>query len=388
MPENRNKLIIWLVMLLVAGPVLAGHYAGWSWAVVKYPLYFDAVVLAVLSLFYFQKYLIVYGFAFLLSWALFSWASFNIDEAYQWSNILVPASFWLIYLGCWLIYFEIGRSRMGQNIKSWSPAAHFFYYLGFMLVSAVSSLVTVAHIFQIPLSPQVIPKPYYLFFGFMIFIIPTLTIYLLNIINTIGSNHIFHFLTGAYKRPVEVMRIVVVIDMVGSTKAAEKLLPQKSMELISHFIFDAGYVFRTHGGDLINYTGDGLIVIWPIDRIKQALKSIRAFEKRLRRYEADYRKRYDYIPRFRAGIHAGRVVLSQVGEDRLFLSIYGDVVNTAARLEQMNKQFGTHVLLSASARRLLQHDGKYIFKSLGTPQIDGKEKDLEVFTLAEPEEED
>ena len=137
MTENRNKLIITLIMLLVAGPVLTGHYAGWSWAFVKYPLYIDAAVLAVLSLFYFQKYLIVYGFAFLLSWA-----SFHVEDAYAWSNILVPVSFWMVYLGCWLIYFEIGRSRMGQNIKGWSPAAHFSYYMGFMLFSAALSFVS------------------------------------------------------------------------------------------------------------------------------------------------------------------------------------------------------------------------------------------------------
>ena len=58
MTENKKKLIIGLIVLLIAGPVLTGHYAGWSWAFVKYPLYIDAGILAVLSLFYFQKYLI------------------------------------------------------------------------------------------------------------------------------------------------------------------------------------------------------------------------------------------------------------------------------------------------------------------------------------------
>jgi|TARA_R110002124_G_scaffold85897_4_gene222503 class 3 adenylate cyclase len=376
MLRENNKITIALIILMIAGPLLVGYRHEWSWEYMKTPIYIDAAIMAIISLLFYQKYLIVYGFAFLLSWA-----SFNIEDHSAWSNILVPVTFWLVYLGCWLVYFEISRSRMGQNIKLWHPAVHFLYYLAFMLFAVIVSIFFVSQAFDIPLSLQTIPKSYYLFFIGMMFIIPTLTSYLLNIINTVGSKHIFHILIGTYKRPVETMRVVLFLDMVGSTKIAEKLSPQKSMELISRFIFDAGYIFRIYGGDLINYTGDGLVVIWPIGKAKNALRSISALEKRLLKYEKEYKKKYDYTPQFRVGIHTGKVVLSQVGEDRLFLSLYGDVVNTAARLEQMNKKLGTKVLISGYARRLFRQDDEYDFKSLGQKDIAGKEKDIEVFTV-------
>ncbi|TNE29698.1 MAG: adenylate/guanylate cyclase domain-containing protein [Alphaproteobacteria bacterium] len=376
MLRENNKITIGLIIVMIAAPLLVGYRHAWSWEYMKTPIYIDAAVMAVISLLFYQKYLIVYGFAFLLSWA-----SFNIEDHSAWSNILVPVTFWLVYLGCWLVYFEISRSRIGQNIKLWHPALHFLYYLAFMLLAVIVSILFVTHAFDIPLSLQTIPGNYYLFFLGMMFIIPTLTSYLLNIINTVGSKHIFHILIGTYKRPVETMRVVLFIDMVGSTRIAEKLSPQKSMELISRFIFDASYIFRVYGGELINYTGDGLVVVWPIGKEKNALRSISALEKRLLKYEKDYKKNYNHIPSFRAGIHAGKVVLSQVGEDRLFLSLYGDVVNTAARLEQMNKRFGTNVLMSDYARRLFRQDDEYNFKSLGEQEIIGKEQDLEIFTV-------
>lgn len=381
MLKEHKKITISLLALMLAWPLLTGYLHDWSWQYMKIPAYVDAVVVAIIALLFYQKYLIVYGFAFLLSWA-----SLKIEDDNSWSNILVPVTFWLVYLGFWLVYFEISRSRIGQNIKLWHPFMHVLYYMAFMLLAAIASIFIVVHAFDISLAMQTIPKSYYVFFAFMMFIIPTLTSYLLNIINTVGSKHIFHVLIGTYKRPVEAMKVVLFIDMVGSTEVAEKLSPPKSMELISRFIFDASYIFRIYGGGVMNYTGDGLIVIWPIEKAIESLRSINALEKRLLKYKKDYQKKYNYVPKFRAGIHAGKVVLSQVGEDRLFLSLYGDVVNTTARLEQMNKKLGTNILISGYARRLFRHDSEYSFKALGPRNIDGKQKDIEVFTVALPDQ--
>jgi len=372
-----KSIYLIVIFLMTVIPMLGGYYYDWSWEYIRISYSACLAFVTLLAFIYYHKHLTVYFFTLLLSWA-----AFTIEDSYIWEDIRIPMTFWVIYSGCWLFYFEIGRSRLGQKIRMWHPIGHLTYYLTFMMISMYLCVFTVIKLYDAEKIFQELPEQHSLFLRLMAFIIPTLTISFLKIIDMIGSKHVLYFLLGTYKRPVEKIKIVLFLDMIGSTKIAEQLSPQKSMELISNFIFDASYIFRIHSGDILNYTGDGLVVTWPIGKAENALESIKALEDRILKYKPVYQKKYNHTPKFRVGLHAGKIVISQIGEERLFLGVYGDAVNTTARLEQLNKKLGTRILLSGYVKRLLGKKYEKRLIPLGTQPMNGKQKDMEVFTLS------
>jgi class 3 adenylate cyclase len=215
----------------------------------------------------------------------------------------------------------------------------------------------------------------------MAVIVPTLSISVLKIIDMIGAQHFLALLIGAYYRPVERERIVLFIDLAGSTAIAERLGPLHSTNLIARFIFDASGTFRIYGGDVVNYTGDGLVVTWPKRQSDRALLAVIALRERLRNSISFYLREFGMVPEFRVGIHSGKVIMSQVGEEKQFLALYGDTVNTAGRLEQMNKELNTRILISSEVVGNMSKSCKEMLVSKGLTAIKGKGDSIEIYTL-------
>ncbi len=82
--------------------------------------------------------------------------------------------------------------------------------------------------------------------------------------------------------------------------------------------------------------------------------------------------------RTRVGINTGDIIAGNVGAgDRINYTVYGDAVNLAARLEQLNKERGTLILMSESTVDLLSD--KSAVEPLGEVVIRGKSNPVRVF---------
>ena len=82
--------------------------------------------------------------------------------------------------------------------------------------------------------------------------------------------------------------------------------------------------------------------------------------------------------RTRIGINTGEVIAGNIGTgDRINYTVHGDAVNLAARLEQLNKEHGTLMIVSESTKELLT--GEYPIEPLGEVQIRGKSQPVEIF---------
>jgi len=107
--------------------------------------------------------------------------------------------------------------------------------------------------------------------------------------------------------------------------------------LVRKFLFDLSQPITDRGGDIYLYKGDGLIAIWnwadafAEDAILRAVDAMFATVA----HEADaYQRSFGVTPAFRIGIHGGDVIVSEQGDARRSIGIYGDAINIAARMEE------------------------------------------------------
>jgi adenylate cyclase len=82
------------------------------------------------------------------------------------------------------------------------------------------------------------------------------------------------------------------------------------------------------------------------------------------------------------GLYTGAVVVGNIGaESRFDYTVIGDTVNTASRLEGVNKEYKTHIIVGETTKQKLT--GSYALSHLGGVKVKGKEQSVEIYTIAE-----
>ncbi|WP_052695690.1 adenylate/guanylate cyclase domain-containing protein [Hymenobacter sp. AT01-02] len=110
-------------------------------------------------------------------------------------------------------------------------------------------------------------------------------------------------------------------------------------------------VVRAHQGRIIDYIGDGLMVVFGLEdeatAAAEALAAARGMLQAVEQLNPYLRKMYCRSFRVRIGVHYGEVVVGDLGGAELRkLAVIGDTVNVAARIEAANKDCGTVLLVS------------------------------------------
>lgn len=139
-----------------------------------------------------------------------------------------------------------------------------------------------------------------------------------------------------------------------------------------------------HQGTLDKYTGDGMMAFWgaPLPLEQHADLALDAAHQMTRRVAAlsAERVRQGYLPlRVRIGVESGNAMAGDFGTS--FRSIYtavGDSVNTAARLEQVARDFPHDIIIGPGT---VSRSGRHRFLALGERLLRGKERATPLFTL-------
>jgi adenylate cyclase len=211
--------------------------------------------------------------------------------------------------------------------------------------------------------------------------VPSVTLCFIRIIEIVGSKHFIKFFLGTYYVPKNSDLVIIFIDMVGSAEMAERMDAEKNMMFISQFIYDASSVFKKNGGDILNFTGDGLLVTWPRNSADKAFEAIKQLQGRFNFKKEYYLKHFNALPEYRIGGHAGKVTMAQIGDGKLFLALCGDVVNAASRIEELNKRLQTNVLLSEDFIISLKSRRRDGLVKVGKERLRGKTEELDLYTF-------
>ncbi len=165
----------------------------------------------------------------------------------------------------------------------------------------------------------------------------------------LGPGVLFAFAAGRYMRPRREERAVLYVDLKGSTGIAERLGETSFLDFLNAFFADVTVEIEAEGGDVHKYVGDGVIAVWRADADPaRPISAAFAAKARIAARENIYGARFSEIPDFRAAIHAGAVVVGELGASKKEIALIGDAMNTAARILQAARETRCDILISAT----------------------------------------
>ena len=212
--------------------------------------------------------------------------------------------------------------------------------------------------------------------------VPITMIY--ELVRMIGGRTLLSVVLGRYRRPGREERVLLFLDLIGSTSLAEAMGEVRVQELLTRFFFDIDEPIVAHGGEVHAYVGDEVIVTWPADTgqpSRRYLDCVFAIEDRLAKRADYYRKEFGVVPAFRAGMHAGPVVVAECGDSRRQIAYFGDTVNVTARLQAHCKEADRPLLISGDLLRLLPSELDFVIEPLGATQLRGRAASIDVFAV-------
>jgi class 3 adenylate cyclase len=171
-------------------------------------------------------------------------------------------------------------------------------------------------------------------------------------------------------------------DIAGFTTIAEYLTPAELVGALNDYLETVLTPIREHGGVVHTFIGDGLFASFnmpltceshPVAAVRAALDIQRAVGSRTFGDQG-------VALATRIGISTGPVIGGDIGAGkRMNFTLLGDTVNLAARLEELNKQYGTRILVSQSTRDACGET--FRFDSLGSVTVRGRSESVAIFSV-------
>jgi adenylate cyclase len=180
---------------------------------------------------------------------------------------------------------------------------------------------------------------------------------------------------------------IVFTDVRGFTTIAESADPDTLMRQASRYFTALTEAFLAEGGTVDKFIGDAVMVFWNAphrqpDHVERACRAVLAGKKANEQLNTQFEA--EGLPLFvtRFGIHVAEAVVGNLGSaERMEYTALGTAVNLASRLEGLNKEYGTTILVSEQIYSRAQ--GSFAFKSIDTVVAKGMTAETRVYELAE-----
>ncbi len=172
-------------------------------------------------------------------------------------------------------------------------------------------------------------------------------------------------------------------DLQGFTSLSEGLTPDELIALLNDYLSDMTDIVTESGGTVDKFEGDAIIAFWnaPLDvpdHPNVAVSAALECQRRLDELRPAFRDRVGRDLYMRIGLNTGEAVVGNMGSrSRFDYTMLGDAVNLAARLEGVNKQFGTYTMISESTASTLS-DG-IACRELGRIAVVGRSEPVRVY---------
>jgi adenylate cyclase len=201
----------------------------------------------------------------------------------------------------------------------------------------------------------------------------------------IGVQVLIAFLAGRYHRPQIEERALLFLDLRASTATAERLGGPRFLDFLNAVFADLSTAVAENGGEIHKYVGDEIIATWRLAAGRNAPAILSAWASARRRL-ADgagaYARDFGLAPEFRAALHAGEVVVGELGSRKKEIALIGDPMNTAARILEACRELDRPALASAALLERLGAPPEGVRTSSMSPlPLRGKAAPLELVAL-------
>lgn len=175
-------------------------------------------------------------------------------------------------------------------------------------------------------------------------------------------------------------------DLRDFTPWVEATEPREVVNDLNAYFTEMEGAIRRHGGLVLQFIGDEIEAVFgaPVAHAAHAEMAAQAaleMRRRLEAWNAARRSAGKAPLRHGIGIHTGRVLAGNIGSaERLAYALVGDAVNLASRIQDLNKEVGTDILVSGTTRALL--GGGFELVALPAVRVKGRSVEVPVYKLA------
>jgi adenylate cyclase len=183
---------------------------------------------------------------------------------------------------------------------------------------------------------------------------------------------------------------VLFSDIRGFTTVSEKGQPEEIVQLLNEYFTRMVDIVFKHKGTLDKFVGDMVMALFgaPLDdpdhaehAVDAALEMIAELRRLNEQWTAEGRPSLD----IGIGVNTGPMIAGNIGSSAIMsYTVIGDAVNLGSRLESLNKEYGTRIIISQATRDSLP--SKYTFRPLGDVVVKGKTQPVAIFEVLGPKE--
>jgi adenylate cyclase len=179
---------------------------------------------------------------------------------------------------------------------------------------------------------------------------------------------------------------VMFSDIRGFTTISEKLDAQDLALFLNEYLSDMTQIVFAHQGTLDKYIGDAVMAFWgaPYEEAghagracNSALDMMKRVQEMQKKWEAEGKPHLD----IGIGLNTGVASVGKMGSDlRAGYTALGDTVNLSSRLEGLNKEYGTHILVNETTYQAAKDSG-FLFRELDLIRVKGKLQPVTIYEL-------
>ncbi len=176
-------------------------------------------------------------------------------------------------------------------------------------------------------------------------------------------------------------------DIEGFTGISEKLSPQQLVTLLNEYTTAQTNAVFEYYGTLDKYIGDAIVVIFGAPEIREDINYAEAACRaalKIRENDNIISRKFQHLSigeiKTRIGVNTGEAVVGNMGSDvRFAYTAIGDSVNLASRLEGLNKEYGTRIIISETTRKYTSK--KFITRELDLVRVKGRKQPVRIYEL-------